>query len=222
MSCCTSCYTSPCCCTPTACEPRNPQLYYLQGMQGVRGPLAFYRGAFDATDIYYDNVNREDVVSYGDFYWAANNAALNATNSWGTPTVGSGDWTLLGPVANGLLGGYNSFTATANITGNSTISPASANHTDAITVTGVASSRIFAVATTGRNAGDRCSLVFTLPATASIVITVRNATVGGTQLLPSEIYPSNAYTTDGTVLSLTVELYFDGTAWKYKSSQSPA
>ncbi len=219
---CNSCQTSPCCCNPTACEPRNPQLYYLQGMQGARGPLAFYRGAFDSAQIYYDNVNREDVVSDGGFYWAANNTTLNATNSWGNPTVGSGDWTLLGPTAYGLLGGYNSYSPTANITGNSTVTPASANHTEAITVTGVASARIFTVATAGRNAGDNCDLVFTLPATASIVITVRNNTVGGTQLLPSETYPDNAYTTDGATLSLTVSLYFDGTAWKYKRGNSPA
>lgn len=219
---CSTCYSSPCCCTSTACEPRNPQLYYLQGMQGVRGPLGFYRGAFDATEIYYDNVNREDIVSYGGFYWAANNASLNATNSWGTPTVGSGDWTLLGSTANGLLGGYNSYGATANITGNSTITPASANHTEAVTVTGVASSRIFAVATAGRNAGDNCDLVFTLPATADIIITIRNNTVGGTQLLPSATYASNAYTTDGVTLSLTVSLYFDGTAWQYKRGNSPS
>jgi hypothetical protein len=193
--------------------------YLFSGAQGQAGPLAFYRGTYDSDEIYYQTANRVDVVEYAGYLWRTNNVAKNDTDSWGTPTIGAGDWLNIGT---GTPGGYNSLSSTINITGNSTISPASANHTEKISVSGSAGNRIFAVAIAGRVAGDRCWLNFTLAATASIVIYVRNNVVSGTQLLPTEIYPSNAYTTDGTVLSLSVALVFNGTAWTYDTSKAPA
>lgn len=193
--------------------------YLFSGAQGQAGPIAFYRGAYDATNTYYQNSTRVDVVLSSGYLWRVNNASKNDTDSWGTPTIGAGDWLNIGA---GLPGGYNSFSSTTNITGNSTILPASANHTEKITVSGAAGSRIFAVSIVDRVAGDRCYLNFTLPATAGLIITVRNNIVSGTQLLPSAVYPSNAYTTDGAVISLSVALVFNGTAWIYDTSKAPA
>lgn len=205
-----------------ASPPPVAGAYLFTGAQGIPGPLLFFRGPYDASATYYDNANRVDVVTYAGFYWRANTASKNATASWGTPTVGSGDWLNVGAISGGSLGGYNSYGATANITGNSTVSPASANHTEQIMLGGSAGTRIFAVSASGRNAGDRCWLNFVLPTTAAIVFTICNDTTGGAQLLPSATYPSNAYTTDGVVTSLSVALFFNGSVWQYDFSKSPA
>lgn len=193
--------------------------YLFPGAQGQPGPLAFFRGEYDSEVVYVQTPNRTDVVTYAGYLWRVNNATKNLTASWGTPTIGAGDWLNIGI---GTPGGYNSLSETINITGNSTILPASANHTEKISLGGAAGSRIFAISIVGRQAGDRCYLNFTFPATVGLVIYVRNNVVGGTQLLPSEIYPLNAFTTDGSVLSLSVALVFDGTAWTYDTSKAPA
>ena len=205
------------------CQPPIVESYLFTGAQGGAGPLAFFRGAYDSTQVYFNNTARDDIVSYLGFYWAANNTSKNDTASWGTPTVGSGDWLIIGPTSSGLLGGYNSYTAVANIGGNSTLTTTSANDTQDVTCTGAAGSRIFALTTSGRNAGDRCDVKVTVPATAGLIITIRNNTVSGTQLLPtSSDYTGNAWTTNGVTLSASFSFVFTGTAWTYVCSSSPA
>ncbi len=209
--------------TPNVCATPQISAYLFQGVQGTAGPIAFFRGAYDAADVYYQNAVRVDVVTYADYYWRVNNADKNNTASWGTPAVNTGDWLLLGPVSSGP-GGYNSAGDTVNIGGNSTITPTSANHTETVALTGAAGARILALATTGRNPGDRVDLVLTLPATAGIVITVRSGSVSGAQLLPAADYPSNAYTTDGVTLSATWSFFLNsaGTAWTFARGNSPS
>ncbi len=206
-----------------ACPVPQIASYLFTGNQGQPGPLAFFRGAYDATAVYFDNTARVDVVTYLGYYWRANNVAKNDTASWGTPTIGAGDWLPIGATSGGLLGGYNSYTAVANIGGNSTLTTTTANDTQDVTCTGAAGARIFALTTSGRNAGDRCDIEFTVPATAGLVITVRNNTVGGTQLLPvSSGFTANAWTTDGVNTTAAFSFVFTGTAWKYVRSSSPA
>lgn len=97
--------------------------------------------------------------------------------------------------------------ATANSTGNSTITPTGANQIHVVTVTGLAGTRIFILDAATAAEGDRLTLRFAQPATANIVEEVRNATGGGTLLY--------SYTTDGSGTdTFAAELYFDGTAWK--------
>lgn len=97
--------------------------------------------------------------------------------------------------------------ATANSTGNSTITPASATEINVVTVTGSAGTRKFIIDTTGAAAGNILKLRFVQPATAAIVEEVRNATSGGTLIY--------SYTTDGSGTDkLYCELYFDGSAWQ--------
>lgn len=220
-----------CGCAPAAtvancCPPPQLGAYLFTGAQGRAGPLAFFRGAYDASTVYFDNTARVDVVSYGGYYWAANNVAKNDTASWGTPTVGSGDWTPIGPTSAGLLGGYNSaqnsFIAAP---GNGSITPAAANHTSFLALTGIAGTYNVSIPMAGRNAGDRCDVVLTFPSTAGLIVTMRNDTAGGTLLLPvSSGFVGNAYTTDGVTLSATWRFAVNntGTAWIYTGGSSPS
>lgn len=116
----------------------------------------------------------------------------------------------------------NSWGASTNNTGNTTITQAQANETYALTFTGSAGARIIILDVTGRTAGDKLFLDLILPATAAIVISVRNATAGGTLLLPVESFPTQDLTTDGSLLSAHWEFTFNGTAWVFDMSNLPA
>ena len=204
----------------TVCTPPQPQLYFFQGLQGQAGPLAVFCGNYAAGQIYYDNTQRVDIVAYGGFWWGANNSAKNGTNTWGTPNATGGDWVNIGLPAG--VAGSNSYHASTNATGNTSITPGSSNHTEAIAVSGAASTRIFTLLSNNSLAGDKISLVFTLPATASLILQVTNLTTGGTQLLPTPRFASNQLVTNGAVLSFTAEFYFDGANWNYSLSNLPA
>jgi len=208
-----------------ACPVPQVAAYLFTGNQGVPGPLAFFRGPYNAGQTYFDNTFRVDVITYAGFYWRANNTANDNTASWGTPAINAGDWLLLGPISTGLPGGYNSAGVTNNIGGNSVITPSSANHTESVVMTGAAGAYILAIATAGRNPGDVCNLQITFPATAGLVINVRNNTVGGTQLLPTTSnYAANAYTTNGIILSATWSFTMNaaGTAWQFLRGNTPS
>jgi hypothetical protein len=104
-------------------------------------------------------------------------------------------------------GGPAAVGATANSSGNSTITPTGSNQIQIVTVTGVARTSVFILDVAGRQEGDTLELRFEQPATAAIVEEIRNATVGGTLLY--------SYTTDGSGAdNLYCKLYFNGTAWK--------
>lgn len=97
--------------------------------------------------------------------------------------------------------------ATANSTGNSTITPTGSRQIQIVTWTGTARTSVLILSVTGRSAGDVLELRYVQPATAAIVEEVRNATSGGTLIY--------SYTTDGTGLDLFyARVYFDGTAWQ--------
>ncbi len=113
-------------------------------------------------------------------------------------------------------------TATTNNTGNTTITPTKAIQSTKLAFTGVASNRIIILDVTGRASGDKLFLDLVFPATAAIVISVRNATSGGTLLLPVESFATQDFTTDGVTLSAHWEFTFNGTAWIYDSSNIPA
>jgi hypothetical protein len=98
---------------------------------------------------------------------------------------------------------------TSSATGNTNITRPSGSHyhTAFATVSGTAGTRTFAVLTTNTPAaGDRARIYFLNPATAAIVLEVRNATSGGTLL--------KTITTDGTGEDFFVDLCFNGTAWE--------
>lgn len=95
---------------------------------------------------------------------------------------------------------------TANSTGNTTITPASPVSTALVTITGIARTSVFILATTNAQTGWRLDVRLNNPATAAIVEEFRNATSVGTLLA--------SYTTDGTGTdNLLAHFYFNGTAW---------
>lgn len=226
-----SCNQTPCNCNPGCgpgqnwnCPPSAPQLMFFQGLAGQPGPLAVYAGAYNAATIYYLNNAVSSVVLSAGSYWRTANAQKNATNTWGTPMNGSADWVSIGS-AFSLFSG-NSFAAYANAAGNTLITPTSPNHTAAVTFTGGASIRILILDITGQNAGNRLVVDCLLPVTPNIVLNFRNATAGGTQLLPVSAqlpnFPGNGLTTDGSYVLAALEFYFDGTQWNYLRANIPA
>ncbi len=125
-----------------------------------------------------------------------------------------GGFQQVGGGGSAAAGGSSSLVQTwANSTGNTTILRNGANQIDVVTVTGTAGTRIFVIGTAGAASGDVHTIRFQLPATASIVIEIRNATAGGTLLY--------SYTTDGGGDDGLFEVYFDGTAWAPLSNIVP-
>lgn len=115
-----------------------------------------------------------------------------------------------------LVKALSATTASANSTGNTTITPHAlgVQHTEIVTLTGSAGTRILILATsTSPLAGARVSLRLNLPATAAIVIEVRNATSGGTLLASLE--------TDGSGSAAYLEFYYTGSAWALLSTTYP-
>ncbi len=119
----------------------------------------------------------------------------------------------------GAPGAYAAFT---NNSGNSMLTPTKPVQTYLGTVGGAARTSIFILDVAGRTAGDKIFLDLILPATPAIVLVVRNATSGGTLLLPAEVFPAQSFTTDGTILSWHLEFTYTGTAWIYDSSNIPS
>lgn len=108
----------------------------------------------------------------------------------------------------------NSYEAISNSTGNFTVTPVFPNHLAVVNVTGSAGTRVVILDLTGQIAGDMARFRFNLPATAAIVIEIRNATSGGTLLF--------TLTTDGSGDDWVAECYFDGTAWQKYNNTYPA
>lgn len=98
---------------------------------------------------------------------------------------------------------------TSSAAGNTNITRTSGSHahTAFATISGTASTRTFAVLTTNSPAaGDKVRIYFLNPATAAIVLEVRNATSAGTLL--------KSITTDGTGEDFFVDLVYSGSAWE--------
>jgi len=117
-----------------------------------------------------------------------------------------------------LAGALFTYAASANSSGNSTITPGvlAMVHTEVTAVTGSGSTtRIMILATSNAPiAGASVRHRLTLPATAEITIEWRNAASGGT-LLTSML-------TDGSGDDAVAEFYFDGTAWQFLRFTFPA
>lgn len=119
-------------------------------------------------------------------------------------------------------GASNAYAAATNNSGNTTLTPTQSNQTSRLTFTGAAGNRIIILDVAGRTAGDRILIDLIFPATSGLVVSVRNATSGGTLLLPVEMFPTQDFTTDGNVLSGRWEFTYTGTAWIYDMSNLPA
>lgn len=109
-----------------------------------------------------------------------------------------------------------SYHAQTNASGTSNIQPDSdkALHTEKITVSGGATTRTIVLKTTGRIAGDKLALRLEVPATAGIVIEVRNATALG------DILTQLTTDTEGTPCAL--EYVYNGSAWEKYLANYPA
>lgn len=101
----------------------------------------------------------------------------------------------------------NSYHASSNSTGNTTVTPAATSrlHTEHVTVTGSAGTRIVILDTAGRTAGDVVCLKVDMPSTAGITVQIRNQTSGGTLLA--------SVTTTGTAGTVGVATTYSGSAW---------
>lgn len=120
-------------------------------------------------------------------------------------------------------GAPTNYATATNNSGNTTTTPDKPIYTEAISVGGSARTSVLILVAGGATVkGDKIRLDLTLAATAGIILEVRNATSGGTLLLPAEIFPSQQFTTDGTVLSAVWDFVFTGAAWKYEMSNIPA
>lgn len=112
------------------------------------------------------------------------------------------------------------YSADPNSTGNTTLTPSAGVrlHFSKAVITGTASTRVFILATTDREAGDRIEIDFVLPDTASIVLEIRNATSGGTLLY--------TVTTDGSDATngyhFRAAMRFNGTAWEQAGAIYPS
>ncbi len=144
--------------------------------------------------------------------------------TWGVPPVGK---TMLGINEAGnlvlkqndgsittIVSSAPGFVEVVNPSGTSTITATSSVMTAILDVTGTARAVPVVLAVAGAAAGTRLSLRVNLPAAAGLAIQLRNATSGGTLL--------DSFTSDGSILSVVWELYFDGGSWNILSAQAPA
>jgi hypothetical protein len=136
------------------------------------------------------------------------------------------DWSrrrvVYGSLTTGTSDYPNGYMQRVNSAGDISLESSAANMTIDLLVTGVARTSIVVLETAGRAAGDRLLVRMELPAVADIVFDFRNATAGGTALLPDELFSSQLFTTDGEATSANFEFVFNGTAWEYDTSQTPA
>jgi len=90
--------------------------------------------------------------------------------------------------------------------GNITVTPSSPHHKEVLTVGGSARTSVIIVGTAGQTAGSEVEVIvkFSTPATANIVLEVRNATSGGTLLA--------TITSDGFQANASFRCAFDGSA----------
>ncbi len=121
-------------------------------------------------------------------------------------------------------GSGNSYATATNNSGDTTITPTVSSYDIAITVGGAARTSNLILATAGRSTGDRVRLLMTFPVTTGIILVPRNATAGGTLLLPADIFtsPAQSYTTNGFDLSAVWEFEYTGSAWRFVTSNIPA
>lgn len=116
----------------------------------------------------------------------------------------------------------NGYDDLANSSGDLVITPTRPNQSYVLTVSGVARTSNIVLSRVRRRAGDIVELLFVLPATADIVLALRNGAVGGDLLLPEEKYTDQLLTTDGLMLSAKMRFVYTGSAWRYLDSQIPA
>lgn len=118
--------------------------------------------------------------------------------------------------------GASAYTPVVNDAGNTTLTPGRGPQIVALTVTGTARTSKIILEAGGAAAGDQLIVQATLPTTPAIALDFRNATAEGTALLPAERFPDQLYTTDGVTTTATLAFVFDGAAWSYLQSTSPA
>ena len=108
------------------------------------------------------------------------------------------------PPPSGLI----SYHAQSNATGNSTVTPTSQLHTEAIAITGVARTSQIILGAANIVAGARLALRFTgLNAASAIVLQIGSGIAGGALV--------TTITTNGTMVRAAVDMIFDGTQWNF-------
>ena len=133
------------------------------------------------------------------------------TSSGATIIYGAGTFVLMlasNSVPFPAPAGPVSYHAQNNATGNSTVTPASQIHTEAIAISGAARTSLIILGTVNIVAGARVALRLTgLNAAASIVLQI----VSGISTGPLVA----TITTDGAMVRAAVDCIFDGTQWNF-------
>lgn len=143
------------------------------------------------------------------------------TNITLDPASGLGNVTI--NASGGGGGGVSTDYLTAtNNSGDTVLTPTQAIQSFKVTVGGTARTSNIAIATTGRTAGNKVTVEVVLPAVSAIILQFRNATVGGTQLLPAERFSNNQFYTDGSTLSAVFDFVYTGSAWEYQLANTPS
>lgn len=112
-------------------------------------------------------------------------------------------------------GGGASYQSATNNAGNTTLTAIAASiieHTAVVTIGGTARTSEIALPVTNRVAGDRAAVKLLFPATANIIVNLRNSTTGGTIL--------KTLTTDTSGDDATIFLVY-GVAWELLSYSYP-
>lgn len=137
--------------------------------------------------------------------------------STGTQLVyGAGPITVYNPGAYSppSLPGVVAEQSVSNSTGNTTILPVGQVNTVFVNVTGAASTRNILLAENNMLTGATARLTFAFPATAGIVVNVRNDVLAGSILAN--------FTTDGEQLSAVMDFVYDGSTWVLTGAAVPA
>lgn len=115
----------------------------------------------------------------------------------------------------------NGQTTLGNSSGSITIRPTAHNFTATVNFTGSAGNRPVILSKTGRDRGDRLTVVCALPTTEGLVLTFLNGP-SGNSLLPELRFEDGEFYTDGIGTSATFDFYFDGSNWHYEEASIPA
>ena len=137
----------------------------------------------------------------------------------GSVVVGSGtSITATGTGSIAATSGWPAYQSNASVTVSgaaTTITPASGNDTQNLTLSGTAGSRTLIVSNTNILPGAHCDLLFSIPTTAGLVVTVRSGAIDGPVL--------QTFTTTGVaqIPSARLSLEFSGTNWQAIFYQGP-
>lgn len=179
-------------------------------LRGAGAAFALFQRALRKAVLHHEERERgtreRSVVPYN---WA------RCPTFFGSCCVGA---TAAAAASGGICEPSNGWDEKTSVSGDTELSSTAANMHFDVTITDDAN---LYLSTEGREAGDRMTVTMTLPSSV-VTIAFRNGALDGGLLLPDETYTDQIFTTDGITLSAVFEFFFDGNAWQYSDSRTPA